>query len=106
MNLLRELFSTEETGCCCLSYDAGEWMPARLGKAWLPRGGNGRVMIYLAFGLENDFLRYRIAVVCHEEDASSGFSGNPRQPGESDARARTASSVERRTVAKRARASW
>lgn len=52
----------------------GEWMPARLGKAWPPRGGNGRVMIYLAFGLENDFLRYRIAVVCQKEDASSGFS--------------------------------
>lgn len=62
-----------------------------------PRGGNGRVMIYLAFGLENDFLRYRIAAVRHEEDASPGFSGyRGRAP---------AASVERRTVATRA-SSW
>lgn len=44
---------------------SGEWMPARLGKAWPSRhGGNSRVMIYLAFGLENDFPRYRIVSRC------------------------------------------
>lgn len=75
MNLSRELFSTagERDAVASLAYDAGEWMPARLGKAWPPRG---RVMIYLAFGLENDFLRYRIAVL---EAASSEFSQRDSQ---------------------------
>lgn len=59
MNLPRELF-LRGTGCC-LSY--GWRMDANTSRKGV--AGNGRVMIYLAFGLENDFLRYRIAVVHH-----------------------------------------
>lgn len=54
-------------------------MPARLGKAWPPRGGNGRVMIYLAFGLENDFLRYRIAVVLPLQGSLQGTETATRE---------------------------
>lgn len=47
-------------------------MPARLRKAW---PGNSRVTIYLEYGLENDFLRYRISVY---EEATFSYNVTAR----------------------------
>lgn len=61
-------------------------------------------MIYLAFGLENDFLRYRIAVVHHGQDASlHGSQGTETAAGE---RCAAQGAYQRRRAANRGARAW